>query len=407
MNNWRKGLGYWLAFVVVYFSLAMISLETRDPWSLSSAVWLPAGLVLGTLCSSPRIYWPIWGVSAGLLHIFASLHYGRSIDIALVFALVDLVVIFPLAMVWYSIHHYFRHFSYRSESVILLTGVYVSSVLGGVFSTLALTVMNYPVVLSHFFTWALSNATGCLSSAPFFIIHRFVKKEKISFSLLRVFFLSLVAAVFFLPGELLQSYLLSQALLYLVLGLSVVFTAWLPLRILSIYFMFLTLLVSLSTLYGYGPLATGDQQGVQASQLYLLTVITLGLIVAARGKEFLLLNTKMRQQLALLDNALHQQQPVFFQLSANATRLSWLCGTPVFGIPVEQIRTLPLLLARIHPEDRAAFAECLLSAVDGHSCIRQSTFRLLLPDSCYHRVGCNLLETGPSVDTLGLFMLYT
>ncbi|WP_261119790.1 MASE1 domain-containing protein [Serratia ficaria] len=407
MVNWLKSIGYWLAFVIVYFSLAMISLETRDPWSLSSAVWLPAGLVLGTLCTCPRIYWPIWGVSAGLLHIFASLQYGRSIDIALVFALVDLAVLFPLAMMWHSVHRYFRYMSYHSELGILLSGVYVSSLIGGGGCALALASMGYPVFLSHSFTWALSNATGCLSIAPLFIIHRFVKEEKVSFTLARMFILVLAATVFLLPEELLRNYLASQALLYLVLGLSLVFTAWLPLRILSIYFMFLTLLVSLATLYGYGPLATGDQQGVQASQLYLLTIMTLGLIVAARGKELSLLNTRMRQQLVLLDHALHKQRPVFFQLSANTIGLSWLNNTSVFGIPVEQIRTLELLQARIHPEDRTIFAECLLPAVGEHSSVRQGSFRLLLTDNRYHRVGCNLLDKGPPLTTLGVFMLYT
>nr|WP_303047398.1 MASE1 domain-containing protein [Serratia marcescens] len=395
-----------MAFVVVYFSLAMISLETRDPWSLSSAVWLPAGLVLGTLCTCPRTYWPILGVSAGLLHIFASLHYGRSIDIALVFALVDLAVLFPLAMIWHSIHRYYRHLSYRSESAILLTGIYVSSIMGGVLSTLILTAMNYPVVFCHFFTWSLSNATGCLSSAPFFIIRRFVPEESVSFSLLRTFISIFVTVIFFLPTELFSNYLFSHAILYLVLGFSLIFTAWLPLRILSIYFMFLVLLVSLTTLYGYGPLASGDQQGVQASQLYLLTIITLGLIVAARGSESSLQNTQMRQQLVLLENAL-QQQPVFFQLSGNAIRLNWLHSTSVFGIPVEQIRTLLLLQARVHPEDRATFAECLLPTMDGHEPIRQGSFRLLLADSRYHRVGCTLLAKEMPLSYLGVFMLYT
>lgn len=94
MVNWRKGIGYWLAFIAIYLVLAMISMENRDSWSLSSAVWLPAGLVLGILCTSPRIYWPIWGVSAALLHILVSVLFGRTIDIALTFALVDLSVLF-------------------------------------------------------------------------------------------------------------------------------------------------------------------------------------------------------------------------------------------------------------------------------------------------------------------------
>ncbi|KGT89127.1 hypothetical protein NG99_20050 [Erwinia typographi] len=407
MVNWRKGMGYWLTFVAIYFVLATISMENRDPWSLSSAVWLPAGLVLGILCTSPRIYWPIWGVSAALLHILVSVLFGRTIDIALTFALVDLAVLFPLAMMWHSVHRYLNHLSYRSETLLLLTGVYFASALGGILSALALLFLDYPVILSHSFTWALSNATGCLSSAPFFIIRRVVKEEKVSFSYAHAAALVSVTLIFFLPSELQRDPLLSQAQLYLVLGISLVLTAWWPLRALSAYFMWLTLVVSLATFYGYGPLATGDQQGVQASQLYLLAVITLGLIVATREKEQLVLNAKIRQQLGLLDNLLTTQQPVFFQLSAGEAELIWLDSTSVFGIPLPQILTLPLFQARIHPQDRENFAACLPTEHAEPASFRKGVFRLMLADCQYHQVRCNLVYAHPQVGTLGILMLYT
>lgn len=61
----RYGLLRWLIFVAVYFLLATISLETRDPWSLSSTIWLPAGLLLGVLCTRSPAQWPMWAISGG------------------------------------------------------------------------------------------------------------------------------------------------------------------------------------------------------------------------------------------------------------------------------------------------------------------------------------------------------
>src|SRR5690606_21051458 len=131
MKGRREVLGYWLLFCLVYFGFAMFSLETRDPWSLSSSVWPPSGLVLGVLCISHRVYWPIWGISAGGLHVLASLFYGRPLDVSLTFALLDLVLIFPLALIWRTVKYHFRY-SLQTEIVLLVIGIYIISLTGGV-----------------------------------------------------------------------------------------------------------------------------------------------------------------------------------------------------------------------------------------------------------------------------------
>jgi len=406
MIVWRKRGINWLIFVFLYFILAMISLETRDPWSLSSTVWLPAGLVLGTLCTSPRIYWPVWGVSAGSLHVLVSILYGRTMDVALTFALLDLAVLFPLAMMWHSAQHYFKHVSYRNGTLLLLGGVYVASILGGLLSILVLMLLNYPIILSHFFTWSLSNATGCLSSAPLFIARHLFKENRPKFSLLQIVALLGVISVFLLPPGLLHSMLLDQMLLCLVLGISLMLTVVWPLPVLTLYFLSLTLLVSLTTLYGYGPLAIEDQQDIQFSQFYLLMLISLGLLLAAQESTRKGHRKKQQQQLLLLSHLIQQQQPVFFQLSSDGSEISWLHSGSVFDIPTEQLPTRQLFLARIHPEDRAVFSASL-DGVNASSTqiFRQSMLRLLLHDRHYHQVCCNLVYDSSQFGILGVLAL--
>lgn len=405
MVGWRKALWYWLAFSIFYFGLAMFSLETRDSWSLSSSVWLPAGLVLGVLCTSQPVYWPLWGMSAGVLHILTSLLYGRSFDVALTFALIDLSVLFPLAIIWRSTCRYPGHHSYRTEVFFLLAGVYTTSIIGGLLSVFILKLLNYPVLISHFSTWALSNATGCLSGASFFIFRRFFREPRHHFNGLQYALLFIVSVIFMLPPELISPILIKQALLYLALGVSLVLTVSLPLNILTVYLLYLTLLINLATLLGYGPLVVNEPQGMQASQLYLLVVVSLGLIFAVYKKENSARHEKLRQQLTLLCHLLENQQPVFFQFSSDTERFRWSGNQSVFGIACQDLPTLLLLQARLHPEDQGAFAEYLSACHGNADDANQYSVRLLLSDQQYHIVRCSIAPDHSELGTIGVLML--
>lgn len=405
MKGRSKKFSYWLLFIITYLLLEMISLETRDPWSLSSTIAFPAGLVLGTLSVSSRTSWPLWGVSAAVMHVGISMLYGRTLDIALTFASLDLAVLFPLAILWQNTYRYLRNISYRSGILLLLTGIYFASILGGLLGQSMLMLLDYPVIFSHFFTWSLSNATGCLAGAPFFIVQRFVKEKRLSFSFFQVSVLLFLLVVFLLPpGELLDTPLLNQALRYLVLGVSLMLAMWWPLRALTLYFIFLALLVSLTTLNGYGPFAV-DASGMQNSQLYLLALISLGLIVATHAKELSSLNDKRQQQLLLLSNLLQKQQPIFFQLSPDMSQLTWLQNESVFDIPTEKMPTLPLFEARIHPDDYDIFADCLSANKTKQQPFQQFTLRLLLADFRYHTVRCSLMSGYPQFSLFGVLLL--
>lgn len=378
-------LVYWLLFSLIYSGFAMFSLETRDPWSLSSSVWPPSGLVLGVLCISPRIYWPIWGISAGTLHAIVSLFYGRPLDVSLTFALLDLVLIFPMALIWRSVKSFFRY-SFQTEMVFLITGIYIISLTGGVISTFLLQWLNYPVLLSHFTTWLLANATGCLSCAPFFIFHRFYKERSHTVAYYQYAVLFAASVIFCLPPELILTELLRWVLLYLVLLGSLVLAASLPLKTLSLYFLYLTLLISLTTLAGNGPLATNDSRGMENSQFFLLIVMTLGLLLAGREKESAMRAEDLQQQLMSLSRIMEKYKPILFRFSPDTGEFHWSGNSTIFGIPPHEIPTLMLLRTRIHPEDQETFYGYVSGASRENSILERRTFRLLLPDNQYHTI---------------------
>ncbi|MBH3000346.1 MASE1 domain-containing protein [Serratia marcescens] len=407
MYKRRKSIIYVASFSFFYFTLAMLCLETRDPWSLSSLVWLPSGLLLGVLCISPRILWPLWGVSSGLLHIIASLIYGRSLDIALVFALVDLAILFPLGMLWKNLAQYFLHDSFRVGTVLILIAIFITSIVGGIACVSILSLIGYPIVIKHFFTWSLSNATGCLTGAVFLTLRlrRFSSEayQSLSWSQLTIILAS--SAIFLCPESLIQSPLLEQSLIYVSLSGTLISSISLPQRTLAVYFLYLTILVNLTTLYGYGPLAGNDVQDMQLSQLYLLVALSLGLVLAAHKNETKVHNQKLQQQLKLICNMLEKQQPVFFQLSSDGKECQWSLHQSVFGISPDKIPTLLLLQARIHPKDLDTFTHILTPPPMAISHPQQCIFRLLLSDNQYHTVHCNIISAHPLFGGVGVFML--
>lgn len=401
---------HWLTFIAVYFLLATISLETRDPWSLSSTVWLPAGLLLGVLCTHHLVQWPMWALSAGVLHFSVSLLHDRPWDIALAFALLDLVIICPLALIWSGLRRYSNSLSPPKEILLLLASVYLASIIGGLLNDLTLKALGYPTRLSHFISWGISNATGCLAIAPLLIIHRLNRGQwqcptRQQANLVAWIF-PLAIAIFFLPSSWLSNELLNNALLYAVLTLSLVLSALLPLLPLALYFILLTLLISLATICDYGPFrqALAGIQAVEASQLYLLMIISLGLLVATREQQHHAQRQQTQQQQLLLNALLQARHPTFFHLSEETGPLVWQPQGNVFGIPSHQLANLTLLLAHIHPDDRNVLKTLLRIANGSQVTPQYGSLRLLLPDAHYHHVECHLLRH-PQQGVAGVFAL--
>ncbi|MBP2169718.1 hypothetical protein J2125_002910 [Erwinia toletana] len=135
----------WLAFVCCDFALAMLSLQVRDVWSLSSLVWFPAGLLLGVVCALPVRYWLAWLLSAALMHLVASQLYGRPVNVSLIFCGFDVLLLMVTALIW----QFYYGAMYRPSrprdilALALLCGI--SGVAERLITTWALFLLDYPI----------------------------------------------------------------------------------------------------------------------------------------------------------------------------------------------------------------------------------------------------------------------
>lgn len=402
------GIVYWGVFTLTYFLLATICLQTRDPWSLSSTVWLPSGLLLGVLCALPPARWPLWVITASALHFSVSLIHDRPADIALTFAIIDPVIICPLAFVWNNLHNYARNLSHRAQTWLLLTGVNLGSILGGVFSDILLKKLGYPTSVTHFLTWGISNATGCLAITPLFIVNQLNKGRRQWLSYLQMFAAIMIIPIcitpFFLQSHLFCNELVNNTLLYLLLILSLLLAAWLPLFPLCLYFVFLTMLASLATFYNYGPFPAmlNGTQTILASQIYLLVLISLGLLVSTREQHHRSKYQRLLRQKRLLSTFLQNRDPVSFYLTRETGEIDWLSHETVYGVLPSQLGNFDLLLAHIHPEERYKLLGWIKDD-DGESSEHCCDIRMLLSDGDYHNLTI-CFSLYPSQDLLGMLV---
>jgi integral membrane sensor domain MASE1 len=391
----RSGMFSWLLFTVFYFLLSMVSLETRDPWSLSSVVWLPAGLLLGALCSSPGKLWPQWLITAAAVHVAVSLLYGRPWDIALLFMLLDLLIISPLALIWRNLQNTPYRSAYYSNILLLLVSIYLGSLVGGLLSYQALATLDYPVTFSHFFSWSISNAVGCLAIAPLFIIRQSTQGYRPNaLSLLALIVAScLLLVLFSRQASDFHNPLWASICIYLTLAGSVMLSLFWQQAILVVYFIIISFIISLATIYGYGPFAADyiyGLQGVIASQVLLLIILTQGLLISSVVNKYQASHRLMQQQYQLVSRLPGVQHTTFFLLPADSEDFIWLTSRlEVLGIPVKLLATPVLLKAHIHPEDRLLFDEHWQIIQDQ----RAFSLRLLQPQQGYLTVQLSLTRT--------------
>lgn len=352
-----KRLCRWMIFNVFYLLLSVVSLETRDPWGLSSTIWLPSGLVLGVLSIAQYTHWPVWVVTVVLLHVATSLMYGRPLEIAIIFAIVDIIVLCPLAHLWKSLLHKSIIISYRSRITIFIISIYAFSIFGGVFSEVILNLSGYPILLSHYVSWSISNAAGCVAIAPFFIMKDLYKKKdsKSSFfySLFRVCILISIPSLFYIPHHYFSDELFCQLFLYFIFVITVAISFYWRGAPLSIYYIYSSILISISVMYGYGPFSL---ENVQLSQLYLVVIISFSVVISVNETEWNFKCTFIENKLNITKALLCYPSVFFFKLSLSTRKIYWENKNEVLGIPTNIISTYPLLLSRIHPEERQRFS---------------------------------------------------
>lgn len=138
----------WLVLVLINFALALLSLQIRDVWSLSSLVWFPGGIILGIVCVLPPRKWPLWLVTGLFIHLIVSQWYNRPVSVSLIFAASDVVTFIVSALVW----QFFYGVNYAPLRAYDVIGLTLLCVIGGIFERFlekwTLYLFNYPVDLS-------------------------------------------------------------------------------------------------------------------------------------------------------------------------------------------------------------------------------------------------------------------
>ncbi|PKB91362.1 hypothetical protein A8A01_01160 [Ewingella americana] len=160
----------WVLFSGLYSLLALLSFHSRDAWSLSTTLWFPASLLFAVLWLAPVRDWPLWLVTAGLLHIFAGVWIGRPLSLACLFAVFD-IVIFPLAVLAfrYSAPLLWLPFARNpiARELTWVTLLILCTFCGSALLSVCLMFAGYPTAPLHLLSWALAALTGVLAILPF------------------------------------------------------------------------------------------------------------------------------------------------------------------------------------------------------------------------------------------------
>lgn len=357
----------WLAFICCDFFLAMMSLQARDVWSLSSLVWFPAGLLLGILCTLPLRYWPIWLLSSALMHLVASQLYGRPVTVSLIFCFFDALSLMVTALIWQFFYGVMARPVRERDIIVLVILCIVSGVIERFVTTWALLLLDYPIDQSI----SVIHTVGYVISAlpltffVFYLITR-VKRESVDIRgyLIMLSMLVVMLALFWRTSGILTEALRWQDLaLIFSLALPVLLAMRGDLLMLSGFLSLCSIISVGATLFGYGPfyqMLLVQQEDVLVAAWYSAVLSLPALLCASlvSQKSALLARHRWREQ--LMDNVLQHGRYHRFQLGSSDD-LCWLYQSrwPESGhAPVSWQQ----FIGWLHPDDRLAVEQLKNSA---------------------------------------------
>jgi integral membrane sensor domain MASE1 len=232
----RKAFPSVIAFALAYGLLAFVSMRQRDPLTLSTLYWPPAGLLLGTLMLAPLRRWPCWMGIASLLHLVAGmLVAGRSLPVALVFVLGDQLACCATAAAWRRVaastmpdgvphattsdiaaaattgdgvaalhapdHAVFkRRFDTLAGTLAFIALTAANSALGGWLVALGLRAVTPATPLAHWYVWSIAAFVGCAITTPLLIAWAGLRFAHLAEQNLPRLWMGLAAALALLAG---------------------------------------------------------------------------------------------------------------------------------------------------------------------------------------------------------------
>lgn len=353
----------WLAFCLCWSGLALLSLEYRDPWSFSTTTWLPACILFATLLLTSIRQWPLWVVSAMLMHTLCGFYIGRPLSLAALFAFFDGLSVPLCAMAFILLDRIWSEresnrplfFSLVEAIVLIVITFSVGSLL-----TLCLKLNRYDVVSFHFVSWSLALLTGCLAFWPLtwslrkrpLTRWRKVRRRDIALLLSNIV---LMLLLFCQPANGPKAIFSGFNPTYLLLSSMLLSSLLLNARILGVLLIVHYIVGIKATLEGLGPFvrlqetASSAIWGIWDVQWYIAFTSLLAFTLF-RFAESDRLHKKKQNSRQVLEMALSSAAShITFRLIMPQKRLAWSAPSHLFFANDYRVATLALLEACSEP----------------------------------------------------------
>ena len=367
----RPTLFQLILFVLIYGCLAWISIGVRDEKSLATLYWPAGGILLGALMISQIHRWKYWLSLAALIHFIGTLFLSpRSIPVALLLTLSELVSMSAIALIWQRRTTHKNTLTEPKNLLWFITLVLVINLIGGAVTIAILNLVGGHLHLMQSMTWALSSALGCLLGTPLVLAwsdFRIKRSGGLSWQDLGIgaffFVAALISAILVFYGPFatqLVGTTLDEITYLPLLFVVLVAMAW-EQRGVTLVLIPFALIAGICTLFHIGPFSVTQSfpgEALLDVQGYITAVALLALLMAAFNSS----HQRSLQQAAAwktrFEAALLSSRHLMYEFDPRDEKIHW--GGDVnalLGTPAEALSSLEDFLQRVHPEDRAIVIE--------------------------------------------------
>lgn len=366
-----------LLWAALYLASGYLSHALNGPVRLTGYIWLPAGVTVGAFMLRPVREWPMLAAAFVAAQLaLTGIEHGNPFNAAL-FAIDELGAA-ALAVGFVRRIRFSLEGLYFLRSVIL-AGV-IADVLGALGGAAWYTVVNGASFVDVGLVWAASDFIGVLLVTPVlaswsrFRAHRSGDHERFDLMLgIAAFALVAIGAFAIFDGDSASKFGIGAgfAMTYIPLFLTVAVTLLLGGRAGSSSVLVLALIVIMQTAQGEGPFASLDAnhgRSLLEAQLYLAVASLLVLTVSTLKTT----RERVHEHAQVLRNnmelALASAGQIAYVLDPSSGRIDWSGDVErVFGVGVDaaQIASVPLVLERVHADDRDALRDYWRAEIAG------------------------------------------
>ncbi|MCK3670425.1 hypothetical protein [Photorhabdus noenieputensis] len=353
----KKIVIFWFIFTLVNFALALLSLQVRDVWSLSSLVWFPAGLLQGIFCVRAPRYWLIWLITGALIALTASQWYGRPVNVSLIFSCINVMMLVVTALIW-QFFYGVMWVPKRARDILSLTVLCsLSGIIERLIAKWILHLFGYPTDISVSLPTVVGSVLSYLPFTLFVISCITYEKNRVEnwkiYGLWLVALLAMTALFISPPPEAGQIHWQGIALLFS-FSLPMLLALSGNLLVLSSFLSLCTVGIVSATIFGLGPFSsplTHVQQNVQIAAWYSTALTLPALLYCSCLSNIINVLHRHKTRLLLMRAMLDQEQVNCFRLSANG-HLYWHHNGSVWMRCGKAPASWPQLMAWVHQEDR-------------------------------------------------------